>query len=119
MNRTNRKTQIKVMIKEPQKKPYFAEVDGSLQYMRKIVGGELEGYPLATDLTLLCDSNAPYGDKPYNASLMGLPICGTFVLVGVSAGELTSLPVSEDDVQKAFPSLFCIPDGGSNAVGEL
>ena len=46
---------IKVMVKEPHKKPHMVELDNTLESLQKTVEGRIETVRIAPDLTIICD----------------------------------------------------------------
>ena len=72
------------------KKPTIQEIDGSLESMQRIVGGDIEAvYPFDDPVALVCHGEGKLLGLPMNRALTdesGVPydiVCGTFFVVGM------------------------------------
>ena len=64
---------MKVLMIEPGKAPYEAELDGSLKSMQEAVGGGIEGYyPYAEPVAIVCNDEG---------KIQILHVCGDKVIV--------------------------------------
>lgn len=93
---------IKVMVKEPHKKPHMAELDNTLESLQKTVDGPIETVRIASDLTIICDEEGLLKDKCFNCTVTGIQLFGTIIFAGVKENEFADLPISEDDFKFAF-----------------
>ena len=89
---------IKALVVEPMKPCEVREIDGSLETMQAIVGGNVQAvYPFRDEIALICNEEAKLMGLPYNRPLTdnhGLPydiICGTFFLAGQGGEDFVSL----------------------------
>ena len=84
------------------KKPTIQEIDGSLESMQRIVGGDIEAvYPFDDPVVLVCHGEGKLLGLPMNRALTdesGVPydiVCGTFFVVGIGDENFTSLTVED------------------------
>lgn len=61
---------MKVLMVEPGKAPYEAELDGSLKSMQEAVGGSIEGYyPYAEPVAIVCNDEGKINGLPLNRAI--------------------------------------------------
>ncbi len=61
---------MKVLMVEPGKTPYEAELDGSLKSMQEAVGGDIEGYyPYAEPVAIVCNDEGKINGLPLNRAI--------------------------------------------------
>ncbi len=83
---------IKVVIVEPNKKPRVALVKNKLSDLQAIVGGYIETILARSDIILVCNEEGKLMELPYNRTVYGEPIVGTFFLTASNYdGEFISL----------------------------
>lgn len=75
---------IKVMIKEPYKAPYDAEIENTLEEFQRIVGGNIETVPCpgAPGVELICNEEGKIKGLAPNLSIAPDVIVGTVIVVG-------------------------------------
>ena len=62
---------MKVIMVEPLKPAYVAEIGTDLESMQKAVGGDIETvYPYTDPLVLVCDEEGKYDGKERNRALV-------------------------------------------------
>lgn len=62
---------MKVLVVEPNKKPYPKEIDGSLESMQSLVGGYIQAvYPFEEYVALICNEEGKLMGLPYNRPLI-------------------------------------------------
>ena len=90
--------ELTVLVVEPRKRPYTAQVPARLEEYQALVGGTIEAvYPFDEPVALVCHSEGKLLGLPVNRALtdpQGMPydiVCGTFFLVGVGEDHFTSL----------------------------
>lgn len=78
---------MKVLVVRPMEMPAVQEIDGSLESMQRIVGGDIEAvYPFDDPVALVCNDEGKLLGLPWNRTLTddhGVPydiVCGTFLL---------------------------------------
>lgn len=84
---------IKVMIKEPYKAPYDAEIENTLEEFRRIVGGYIQTVPCpgVPGVELICYEEGKIMGLDTNLYIMPDVIVGTVIVVGVDGEEFASL----------------------------
>ena len=94
---------IKVVMVEPHKAPYVAEIGNDLDSMQKAAGGYIQTGGLAPDVTLVCNEEGKLLGLEGNRSLCNDIIVGSFFIAGCNdEGEFISLTEeqTEEYVQK-------------------
>ncbi|QIK86629.1 DUF4314 domain-containing protein [Erysipelothrix sp. HDW6B] len=92
-------SKIKVLVIEPQTKPYVAILDNNLESLQAMVGGDLELVSLSHSAELLCNENGKMMNLPANRRLDQDLIAGRFIVVGNDGSEhFTSL--SREDINQ-------------------
>lgn len=99
--------------------PTVQEIDGSLESMQKIVGGDIEAaYPFDDPVALICNSEGKCLNLPMNRALTddhGVPydfVCGTFFMAGVGREDFISLTEQQiEKYQKKYTNemVFSVP----------
>ena len=96
---------MKVLVVEPMKTPTIQEIDGSLESMQRIVGGDIEAvYPFDDPVALVCHGEGKLLGLPMNRTLTddhGVPydiVCGTFFVAGLKEDDFASL--TEQQIEK-------------------
>ena len=94
-----------ILMVEPMKTPTVQEIDGSLESMQRIVGGDIEAvYPFDDPVAIVCNEEGKLLSLPMNRALTdesGVPydiVCGTFFVVGIGDEDFTSL--TEQQIEK-------------------
>ena len=89
---------LTILVVEPGREPYAAQIQGRLNEYQALVGGDIEAvYPFDDPVALVCHSEGKLLGLPPNRVLTdehGVPydlVCGTFFLVGVGEERFTSL----------------------------
>ena len=113
-----------ILVVEPMKKPTIQEIDGSLESMQRIVGGDIEAvYPFDDPVAIVCNEEGKLLSLPMNRALTdesGVPydiVCGTFFVVGIGDENFTSL--TEQQIEKyrkkyANEMVFSVPVPSGN-----
>lgn len=113
-----------ILVVEPMKTPTVQEIDGSLESMQRIVGGDIEAVYLFDDpVALVCHGEGKLLGLPMNRALTdesGVPydiVCGTFFVVGIGDEDFTSL--TEQQIEKyrkkyANEMVFSVPVPSGN-----
>lgn len=99
---------IKVIMVEPMKEPYPAEVENTLEGLQKGVGGYIETVYLEDGVMLVCNEEGKLIGLPGNRSLGNDIIAGTFFVAGRNdEGEFVSL--TEDKIRQ-YSARFQTPE---------
>jgi len=107
---------IQVLIVEPEKAPYEAEIENTLEAKQKILGGYIQAvYPYKEPVALICNDEGKLDGLPLNRALCDESgkaydiIAGTFFVCGLSEDNFASLPPEHmEKFKKEFrdPELF-------------
>jgi len=114
---------MRVLVVEPERKPYVKEIAGDLESLQKEVDGYIEAvYPWDEPCAIVCDDEAKLTGKPFNRVLRDEDgniydvIAGTFLIVGLSEDNFTSL---SDEYVKLFSEKFAVPELFLNMDGRF
>lgn len=98
---------MRVLIVEPLKAPYTAEIDGSLDSMQEIVGGLIQViYPFDDLVALVCNDEGKLMGLPLNRPLTDCNgdiydiIAGTFFLCAAPADSDSFDSLTEEQISK-------------------
>lgn len=90
---------MRVLMIEPDKIPYETEIDGSLESMQTVVGGNIEAYyPYADLVAIVCNDEGKINGLPLNRAIYGDDgqmndiIAGAFFITGLSEESFADLP---------------------------
>lgn len=106
---------MKVLIVEPHKHPYAAEIDSSLESLRNVIGADLIQcvYPYDDPVGLICDEEGKLAGKELNRALSDSDGCiydvvaGTFLIAGLTEEDFCSL---SDDLIDKYSAMFYNPE---------
>lgn len=99
---------MRILIIEPQKVPYEAEIIKDLDSMQKIVGGLIQAVDLDENTSLVCNEEGKLIGLEGNRGVGRDIIAGTFFLCGFNEeGEFTSL---NDQQIKKYSGRFKEPE---------
>lgn len=93
-----REGHLRVLVVEPERTPYVKEIPHTLESLQQEVGGLIEViYPYADLVGLVCNEEGKLLGLPLNRALFDKDkmydiICGTFLVTGLGAEDLASLP---------------------------
>ena len=98
---------IRVLRKQPGKLPEFFEIENELSAFQREVGGYIETYGIALNMTIVCNEEGKIHGLPYNCTICGETFVGTILLVGVRGDAFKSVPLAEmGDARLLLPTLF-------------
>lgn len=105
---------LKVLMVEPEKKPYVTEIGTELASLQAAVGGYIEAvYPYEDPVALVMDEEAKLCGKAFNRALRDEEghiydiIAGTFFVVGLGEEDFASL--DQEYIEK-YTALFKSPE---------
>jgi len=114
---------MNVLVVEPMKKPYMKDIDSGLHALQQEVGGYIEAiYPYEDSVGLVCNEEGKLDGLPLNRAIYGENgemtdiIAGTFLIVGLSEDNFTSLP---DELADKYTKLFESPEVFYSANGQI
>lgn len=101
------KKKIRVLRKKPGRPPEFIEIENELAALQHEVGGYIETFGIASNLTIVCNEEGKIHGLPYNCTIFGETFVGPILLVGVRGDTFKSVPLAEmGDVRLLLPTLF-------------
>jgi hypothetical protein len=120
--RTMRK--IQVVLVEPGQKARIAEIDGSLEGMQQIVGGQIEAiYPFTDRVAVICNEEGKIYGLPANRGLridgnkeLFDVVCGIFFVAGLGDENFCSL--TEEQLER-YKQLYLFPEKFINVDGVI
>lgn len=96
---TMKEKRIKVLVVEPNEKPYETVIDNTLEAKQEIVGGYIEAVPLSESAELICNDEGKLIGLPPNRRFGNDIITGTFIIVGANESE-HFCSLSDGDIEK-------------------
>lgn len=91
-------SKITVLVVKPRRKPYIGEIEGSLENLQSIVGGNIQAlFPYEDPVALICHEDGKLIGLPWNRPLRddgGMiydVIAGTFLVTGITKDNFGSL----------------------------
>lgn len=75
---------MRVIKKEPGKKPEVVDIENSLEEIERLIGGNVAVVPIADDVVILCNADGKEKNMPYNVNV---PFFGTVMVSGVNLGD--------------------------------
>ena len=82
---------MKVIIKEPGKKPRITEIENSLSALQEAVGGYIETVTFAEDCCIICNEEGRLQELPYNLTFCRVSFVGTILFIVVLVVEFADL----------------------------
>lgn len=114
---------MKVLMVEPGKAPYEAELDGSLKSMQEAVGGGIQGiYPYDDPVAVVSNRDGKDMGLPLNRAVydqnggMADIIAGTFFMAGLGEESFTDL---SDCFMEKYKEQFRYPEKFIRLAGEI
>jgi len=114
---------LKVLMIEPGKAPYEAELDGSLKSMQEAVGGGIKGYyPYTEPVAIVCNDEGKINGLPLNRAIYNEDgemieiMAGTFFMAGLGEESFTDLP---DYFMEQYKEQFKYPEKFFRLAGEI
>ena len=116
---------MRVLIAEPEKKPYAKDIDGKLETMQELVGGLIQVlYPFEDRVALVCNDEGKLLGLPLNRALRGEDgkpydiISGTFLLCAAPADSDDFQSLTEEQAAK-YQALYRAPEIFINLGGQI
>lgn len=111
---------MKVVIVEPNKPAYVAEIENDYQIISKIIDGPIQTAPFFSDAMILCNKDGKVEDLPITAYFSfgdcSDVIVGTFIICGMDGDGFASL---SDDLCLKYTELFKEPFDTKKALHDL
>ena len=86
---------MRVIYKTPGSAPRIAEIKNELDTLQAAVGGMLEAITIDDRVCILCNEEGKIRGMPYNITLMGHPLVGPVLIVGIKGEHFDSLTDDE------------------------
>lgn len=117
-------TVMKVLMVEPGKSPYAAEIESGLKSLQAAVGGDIQAvYPYEDPVALICnDEGKLMGRLPLNRALFDDDghvydiVSGNFLIVGLGEEDFTDL---SPDLMEKYGEQFKYPEKFARIAGEI
>jgi len=107
---------MKVLMVEPGKSPYAAEIESGLKSLQAAVGGDIQAvYPYEDPVALICNDESKSLGLPWNRMLRDFSgeiydiIAGTFFLCAAPKDSASFEGLTENQVQ-AYSKRFAHPE---------
>lgn len=104
---TDSAKKVKVYRKTPFGDTKIFYIPNTLEEFQMAVGGYIETFQISQDLTVICDEEGRLKGLPYNVTILGEPLFGTILFVGISGEEFCDAPdpkiMREIFGEKLFP----------------
>lgn len=104
---------MRVLIIEPRKEPYEAEINNSLSAMQKVVGGLIQPVDIDENATLICNEEGKLLGLEGNRRVGRDIIAGTFFICGCDRCEGEFISLADEQLQK-FHERFKEPEEYTN-----
>ena len=105
---------MKVVMVEPRKPAYVAEIDEGLKSLQNVVGGYIQAvYPYEEPVALICNEEGKLLNMELNRALRDEDndifevVAGTFIIVGLGDENFESL---SDEMAEIFVQKFLVPE---------
>ena len=105
---------MRVLVVEPLERPIIKEIEGTLESMQRIVGGNIQAIcPFNDSVNVITSDMGKLIEQPMNRVLRDMDgkiddvICGTFFICGVSNQDFISLT---DEQIERYTRIFYVPE---------
>ena len=111
-----------ILVVEPGRRPKVQEIDGTVEAMREIVGGELQAMYPSDDVALIFNEDAKVLHLPQNRGVLDEGgvfcdiICGTFFLCGAPEDSNYFTSLTAEQTQQ-YAEIFAAPEVFLNLGG--
>lgn len=113
---------MRILIVEPGRRPKVREIDGTVEAMREIVGGELQAIYPSDDVALVFNEGAKVLQLPPNHGVLYADgtfcdiICGTFFVCGAPEDSNYFTSLTAEQVHR-YLTVFAMPEMFLNLGG--
>ena len=97
---------IKVLIKDPGKKPRSVYISNTIENLQKTVGGYIEAVTLASDLVIICNEEGRLKNLSHNCHICGVDFVGTIIFCGIEGENFADIPCDYAAAKMMFKSLW-------------
>ena len=101
---------MKIIFKEPGRTPEFRNIDGSLETLQELVGGNIEPITLGNGMVILCDEDGKLKGKEPNIYLDRIKdtLVGNVIFLGEEGEDFTDFPEYYTDAVLAILPLISV-----------
>ena len=111
---------MKVLMVEPGKSPYAAEIESGLKSLQAAVGGDIQAvYPYEDPVALICNEEGKLMGLPLNRALFVVVVfffVFLFQIVGLGEEDFTDL---SPDLMEKYGEQFKYPEKFARIAGEI
>ena len=114
---------MKVLMVEPGKSPYAAEIESGLKSLQAAVGGDIQAvYPYEDPVALICNDEGKLMGLPLNRALFDDDghvydiVSGNFLIVGLGEEDFTDL---SPDLMEKYGEQIKYPEKFARIAGEI
>lgn len=113
---------MRILVVEPGRKPKVREINGTVEAMREIVGGDLQAIYPSDDVALVFNEGAKVLHLPQNRGVLYEDggfcdiICGTFFLCGAPEDSNYFSALTAEQVRR-YLTVFAVPEVFLNLGG--
>lgn len=114
---------MKVLMVEPGKSPYAAEIESGLKSLQAAVGGDIQAvYPYEDPVALICNEEGKLMGLPLNRALFDNGghiydiVSGNFLIVGLGEEDFTDL---SPELMEKYGEQFKSPEKFARIAGEI
>ena len=83
---------MRAIKKEPGRRAQVVEIENDLRTLQEAVGGYIETVTLPYGLCIICNEEGRLMGLPFNTIFAGIPLVGTFLVVGTAGEEFCDVP---------------------------
>lgn len=83
---------MRVIKKEAGRRAQVVEIENDLKPLQEAVGGYIECVTLPNRMCIICNEEGRLMGLPFNTIFAGIPLVGTFLIVGVDGEDFTDVP---------------------------
>ena len=100
---------MKILIVEPGHKPRPAEIDGTVEAMREIVGGKIQAMYPSEDIALVFNNDPDMPLPPQNRGVRNDIIRGVFFLCGAPEDGNYFISLTDEQLRH-YMEVFALPE---------
>ena len=100
---------MKILIVEPGRRPRSAEIDGTVEAMREIVGGKIQAMYPSEDIALVFNNDPDMPLPPQNRGVRNDIIRGVFFLCGAPEDGNYFISLTDEQLRH-YMEVFALPE---------
>lgn len=87
---------MKVIFREPGKRPIYMDIPNELNVLQGIVGGYIEAVPVAEDVVVICNEEGRLYGLPFCWKIDGIDFVGPIVICGTNEEDFVDVPFTKE-----------------------